>query len=73
VRGADLIVVVHRCIKHDGTDALKAVVDGTVLEDRVEYADGKGQSSVIRAVGGVFWLDLGYISYDGSRSNCTYG
>jgi hypothetical protein len=54
VRGADLIVVVHRCIKHDGTDALKAVVDGTVLEDRVEYADGKGQSSVIRAVRGYF-------------------
>jgi hypothetical protein len=54
VRGADLIVVVHRCIKHDGTEALKAVVDGTVLEDRIEYADGKGQSSVIRAVRGYF-------------------
>ncbi len=54
VRGADLIVVVHRCIKHDGTDALKAVVDGTALENRIEYADGKGQSSVIRAVRGYF-------------------
>ena len=37
--GADLVVVVHRCIKHDGTDALKTVVDGTALEDRVRYAD----------------------------------
>jgi hypothetical protein len=54
VRGADLIIVVHRCIKHDGTDALKAVVDGTALEDQVEYSDGKGQSSVIRAVRGCF-------------------
>ncbi len=45
-----MVVVVHRCIKHDGTDALKAVVDGTALEDRIEYADGKRQSSVIRAV-----------------------
>jgi hypothetical protein len=50
VRGADLIVVVHRCIKHDGTDALHAVVDGTALEERVRYASGKGQSSVIRVV-----------------------
>jgi len=48
--GADLVVVVHRCIKHDGTDTLKAVVDGTALENRIEYADGKGQSSIIRAV-----------------------
>lgn len=50
VSGADLIVVVHRCIKHDGTDALSAVVEGTELKERVRFAAGKGQSSVIRAV-----------------------
>jgi hypothetical protein len=55
VRGADLIVVVHRCIKHDGTDALKAVVDGTESEERIRYAAGKGQSSVI----GVVWDHFG--------------
>jgi hypothetical protein len=32
---ADLIVVGHRCIKHDDTDALRAVVEGTTLEERV--------------------------------------
>jgi hypothetical protein len=40
----------HHYIKHDGTNALKVFIDGTVLEDQVEYADGKGQSSIIRAV-----------------------
>lgn len=50
VRNSDLIVVVHRCIKHDGTDSLAAAVNGTELESRVRYAAGKGQSSIIRAV-----------------------
>jgi len=50
VRDADLIVVVHRCVRHDGTDALRAVVAGTEMEARVRYAAGKGQSSVFRAV-----------------------
>lgn len=47
VLGADLIVVVHRCIKHDGTDSLKATIEGTEAENRVRYASGKGQSSII--------------------------
>jgi hypothetical protein len=31
---ADLIVVGHRCIKHDDTDALRAAVEGMTLEER---------------------------------------
>ncbi|MCP4542428.1 MAG: hypothetical protein GY832_35340 [Chloroflexi bacterium] len=54
VRGADLIVVVHRCIKHDGTDVLKVVVEGAELEERVRYTVGKGQSSAIQTVQGYF-------------------
>ncbi len=50
VAGADLIVVVHRCVKHDGADTLNAVVERTELAERVCYAAGKGQSSIIRAV-----------------------
>jgi len=50
VLGADLIVVMHRCIKHDGTDALKAALTGTQFEGRVRYAPGKGHSSVIQTV-----------------------
>jgi len=50
VRDSDLILVVHRCIKHDGTDSLAAAVNGTELESRVRYAAGKGQSSIIRAI-----------------------
>lgn len=50
VQGADLIVVVHRCMKHDGTDALVAAVEGTELTERVRHAAGKGQSSVLRTV-----------------------
>lgn len=50
VHSADLIIVVHRCMKHSGSDALQAVVEGTELQQRVRYAAGKGQSSVLRAV-----------------------
>lgn len=50
VIGADLIVVVHRCIKHDGTDALKAAIEGTEEKERIRYAAGKGQSSILRTV-----------------------
>lgn len=50
VQGADLIVVVPRCMKHSGSDALKAVVGGSALEKRIRYAAGKGQSSVLRVV-----------------------
>jgi hypothetical protein len=32
---ADLIVVGHRCIKHDDSDALRAVIEETTLEERV--------------------------------------
>lgn len=50
VDGADLIIVVYRCMKHSGSDALQTVVEGTELKQRVRYAAGKGQSSVLRAV-----------------------
>lgn len=60
VRGADLIVVVHRCLKHDETDALRAVVEGTALEERVRYADGKGQSSILRSLRGYFQPNKGH-------------
>lgn len=48
VLGADLIVVVHRCIKHDGTDLLKTI--DTSNKGHIDYALGKGQSSIIKAV-----------------------
>ena len=44
---ADLIVVGHRCIKRDDSEALRAIVEGTALDVRVWYAAGKKQSSVI--------------------------
>lgn len=43
----DLIVVGHRCIKRDDSDALRAVVEGMALGVRVWYAAVKKQSSVI--------------------------
>ena len=50
VRDVDLIVVVHRCMKHDGSDALKAAIEGTNLPEVVRYATGKGHSSVLRTI-----------------------
>src|SRR5262249_54165963 len=50
VLGADLIVVMHRCIKHDGTNALDNVINGQPEAARVRYAPGKGHSSVVQTV-----------------------
>ncbi len=52
VLGADVIVVVHRCIKHDGSDALKSVIQGTQSENMISYARGKGHTSILQAITG---------------------
>ena len=61
---ADLIVVGHRRIKHDDTDALRAAVEGTTLEEREWYAAGRRQSSVI-------WVTWEY--FDGSEGFVSEG
>jgi hypothetical protein len=44
-RSADLFVVAHRSAKHAATDAIRAARSGDLL-----YAEGKGSSSLVRAV-----------------------
>jgi len=50
VQGADLIVKVWKHMGHDLDDCLKAVLTDVSLNDRIRYAQGDGQSSIVRAI-----------------------